>query len=477
MSLTQLITGAAFLPLVVFARTTNLESRQSGSTVTVNLDQRYQTIDGFGASEAFQRAVQMSKLTEEQQQYTLDLLFSTEKGAGLSILRNGIGSSPDMSSDHMVSIQPKSPGGPSSAPKYVWDGSDNKQLWVSQEAVKRGVKTIYANAWSAPGYMKTNNNDANGGTLCGVGGASCSSGDWRQAYANYLVQYIRYYQEANVTITHLGFVNEPDLTTSYASMRMSGSQAADFIKVLGPTLEKENLTHVGINCCDPEGWSTQASMLSQLGSVDQYISTITAHSYTSSPGSPLNTRHRTWQTEAADLNGAWQAAWFSSGGAGDGQTWANNIYTALVNANASGYLYWIGAQTGVTNSKLIRIDGNNVSPSKRLWAFGQWSRFVRPGAVRVGTSGAPSGVRTSAFQNVDGSVAVQFINTGGSAANVQVKVSGGSGFASTTATAHITDNTHDLSDQAVTLSAGTAAASVPSRSMVTVVLKADAPAE
>lgn len=212
MSLTQLITGAALLPLAVLARTTNLESRQSGTTVTVNLDQRYQTIDGFGASEAFQRAVQMSKLTEEQQQYTLDLLFSTEKGAGLSILRNGIGSSPDMSSDHMVSIQPKSPGGPSSTPQYVWDGSDNKQLWVSQEAVKRGVKTIYANAWSAPGYMKTNNNDANGGTLCGVGGASCSSGDWRQAYANYLVQYIRYYQEANVTITHLGFVNEPDLT-------------------------------------------------------------------------------------------------------------------------------------------------------------------------------------------------------------------------------------------------------------------------
>ncbi len=38
--------------------------------------------------------------------------------------------------------------------------------------------------------MKTNGNDANGGSLCGVGGATCSSGDWKQAYADYLVRYV-----------------------------------------------------------------------------------------------------------------------------------------------------------------------------------------------------------------------------------------------------------------------------------------------
>ncbi|KAI0813783.1 glycoside hydrolase family 30 protein [Xylaria sp. FL0064] len=457
------------LPLMAVAEQ-DLMTRQSSTAVTVNLDQRYQTIDGFGCSEAFQRAVQMSKLSEAKQQYTLDLLFSTTNGAGLSILRNGIGSSPDMSSDHMVSIAPKSPGDPSSPMQYVWDGSDNKQLWVSQEAVKRGVKIIYADAWSAPGYMKTNGNDANGGSLCGVGGATCSSGDWRQAYADYLVQYIKYYLEANVTITHVGFLNEPELTTSYASMRSSGSQAADFIKVLGPTLQKANLS-VGINCCDAEGWSSQAGMLGQLASVDQYISTITAHSYTSSPGSPMNTRHRVWQTEAADLNGNWQGAFYSSGGAGEGMTWANNIHAAVVNANASGYLYWIGAQTGTTNSKLIRLDGDNVTPSKRLWAFAQFSRSARPGAVRVGVQGAPSGVRTAAFQNVDGSVAVVFINSGTSAASVQVKTTGGNAFAAAGAMAFLTDSTHDFNETTASFSNAAATANIPGRSIVSIILR------
>jgi len=166
-----------------------LQHRQSGTTITVDLTKTYQKIDGFGTSQAFQRAVQMSKLPEAEQRRALDLLFSTTNGAGLSILRNGIGSSPDMSSDHMVSIAPKSPGSPDKPLNYTWDGSDNKQLWVSQEAVHTyGVKTIYADAWSAPGYMKTNGNDANGGTLCGLSGAKCSSGDWRQAYADYLVK-------------------------------------------------------------------------------------------------------------------------------------------------------------------------------------------------------------------------------------------------------------------------------------------------
>lgn len=177
----------------------------------------------------------------------------------------------------MVSIQPKNPGGPNATPKYVWDNNDNSQVWVSTEAVKTyGVDTVYANAWSAPGYMKTNNNDANGGSLCGVSGASCSSGDWKQAYANYLIQYITYYKDIGVDITHLGFLNEPGLTTSYASMRSNGQQAADFIKVLRPALDRANFTSVKVTCCDAEGWSSQQGMMGALSSVSSMLGTITA---------------------------------------------------------------------------------------------------------------------------------------------------------------------------------------------------------
>lgn len=48
--------------------------------------------------------------------------------------------------------------------------------------------------------MKDTGSDQGGGHLCGMGG-QCSSGDWRQAYADYLVRYVKYYKEAGVNVT------------------------------------------------------------------------------------------------------------------------------------------------------------------------------------------------------------------------------------------------------------------------------------
>jgi O-glycosyl hydrolase len=129
-------------------------------------------------------------------------------------------------------------------------------------------------------------------------------------------------------------------------------------------------------------------------------------------------------------------------------------------------------QGGATNSKLIRIsdDKNSVIPSKRLWAFANWSRHVRPGAIRVGASGGPSGARVSAFKNVDGTVSVQVIQGGSGSGNVSVKVNG---FKAHAAKAWITDNTHDCDEQATTLAkdGSSASAQVPGSSMVTFVLE------
>jgi O-glycosyl hydrolase len=177
----------------------------TAASVTVNVGTTYQTMDGFGFSEAFGYANGIVALSGAPQKQCLDLLFNTTNGAGLTILRNRIGSG-----GAGDSIEPTSPGSSSATPKYTWDGKDSGQVFVSQQALKYGVNTIYADAWSAPGFMKTNNNQNNGGYLCGVSGESCSSGDWRQAYANFIVQYIKYYQQAGVPISHVGFLNEPE---------------------------------------------------------------------------------------------------------------------------------------------------------------------------------------------------------------------------------------------------------------------------
>src|SRR2546421_4847278 len=72
--------------------------------ITVDRTTSYQTIDGFGISEAFGEASLLHSLPPTVQQQVLDDLFSTSTGAGLDILRNMIPSSPGLT------IEPTNPG-------------------------------------------------------------------------------------------------------------------------------------------------------------------------------------------------------------------------------------------------------------------------------------------------------------------------------------------------------------------------------
>lgn len=77
--------------------------------IHVNPRVTYQKYDGIGVSEAFQRSLVLHELNTASQNLALDYLFSNVSGAGMTILRNGLGSSPTDPFDHMKSIAPTAP--------------------------------------------------------------------------------------------------------------------------------------------------------------------------------------------------------------------------------------------------------------------------------------------------------------------------------------------------------------------------------
>ncbi|MBX6765419.1 MAG: twin-arginine translocation signal domain-containing protein [Rubrobacteraceae bacterium] len=445
--------------------------RTSKADILVDGASRLQRIDGFGFSEAFQRANILhgsEGLSQEKQREVLDLLFDTEKGAGFSILRNQIGSAPDNTFDHMRSIEPTSPGSPTAKPHYVWDGSDNSQVWLSKEAMRYGVRTIYADAWSAPGYMKTNGSYKDGGYLCGVPGTSCPY-DWRQAYANYLVQYLRFYEQEGIEITYVGFLNEPELATSYASMQSNGLQAADFIKILGPTLERSGLG-TKIACSDSVGWKEAEKMAQQILSdpeAAEHLSLVTGHGYADGPSFPIESDGRpVWQSEWSTFD-SWNTSW-DDGSESSGLSWASRISTALSEASVNAFFYWWGAHEKDDNEGLIRLQGNSYSVSKRLWAFAGYSRSVRPGDVRLESHVRNPNLKVTAFRGRGERLSVQAINTSGSDAVVEVEVRhAGVG---RWITPYLTNGLNSLSKKKpLAVRRGTFRTTIPARSMVTFV--------
>ncbi|KAH8807940.1 glycoside hydrolase superfamily [Xylogone sp. PMI_703] len=439
----------------------------SAATVTVNANAQLQQIDGFGFSQAFGRAKEFQNAPSGLQKQALDYLFSTTTGAGFSIIRNRIGSGGGGDS-----IEPTSPGAPGNTPRYTWDNDDSGQVWFSKQAISYGVKTIYADAWSAPGFMKTSGSDSTPGYLCGSTGHSCSSGDWRQAYANFLVQYVKYYAQSGVTVTHVGFLNEPDYSPGYSQMQIStnAQEAISFIPILHSTIAAAGLD-TQIACCDPVGWPTAVKYMPNLVSagMEQYLGVITSHTYSGDANAPLDTSLRTWVTESGTNSaGAFVTTWYSNGAIQEGMTWANKIAEGIIDAGLSAYLYWEGFENKQTQSGshlVDTLDGTKATPNGIYWAFAMWSRYIRPGAHRLSTSGSITGVRTGVFKNTDGSVVAVFTNSGGSQQSGTLSFSG---FNPSSASAWLTDNSHQFASTSVTVSSGSVTVNLPAQSVVTV---------
>lgn len=86
--LLPLLAGAA----AASVQDTSLKARNNWPVANIQVDitQRYQEVDGWGSSQAFQRAEDLLGkfgLSPKNITYLLDLLYDVDKGAGFTILR------------------------------------------------------------------------------------------------------------------------------------------------------------------------------------------------------------------------------------------------------------------------------------------------------------------------------------------------------------------------------------------------------
>ena len=255
-------------------------------------------------------------------------------------------------------------------------------------------------------------------------------------------------------------------------MLSNGTQAADFIRVLAKTIKDERLD-VAINCCDGIGWDDQESMLAGLQAgpdpAEHYLDVVTGHGYNSAPTYPLSTTKKTWLSEWADLDGDFTPyVFYDVNGPGEGLRWARNVQIAFVNANVSGFLYWIGAENSTTNSALINLINDEIVPSKRFWSMAQFSKFARPGARRVDATSSVDLLYASSFLNKDGKIATQVINNDTTAYDLTLALQGCK-LRSNKVLPYLTDNANNLTalDAVVMARDGTFKMTIPARSLVT----------
>ena len=356
--------------------------------IAASPDHLRQQIDGFGFSEAFHMARAIQHLAEPDQTNLLNLLFSPNGGMGYSILRNEIGEGPITAGVHdgtVASIEP-------TPNEFNWTG-DEDQIWLMNEAKKRGCARFFSSAWSAPAWMKSNNSSYDGEIKSSL----------YQAYADYLATYVLEYKSRfGLDIYAISPTNEPNFIPKdihYASMNWSSDQLKKFLRNnLIPTFQAKGVTaKIVIN--EHNDWKdTEINDILSDPVCAKNIEIVAAHAYaqTTAPYMDISLRTGQFQTAMSMGKRIWETE-VSAGDANitnmnDGVYWARVVHTHMIEDNVSAWLYWWGAATTSSRGALIDIDRttNKYQLSKRFFTIGHFARFIRPGFHRVDANPKPA---------------------------------------------------------------------------------------
>jgi len=218
------------------------------STIEVDENQIYQTIDGFGFTLTGGSAQSINTLNAQKRQELLQELFGkNDNSISISYLRISIGASDLNAAPFTYNDLPLGQTDVDLS-QFSLNPDKNDVIPMLKEILIINPKIkILATPWSAPTWMKDNNGFI-GGSL---------KPEYYGAYANYFVKYIQKMKEEGISITAITPQNEPLHPGNNPSMYMTALQQADFIKNhLGPAFVNANLTTKIIiydhNCNRPE---------------------------------------------------------------------------------------------------------------------------------------------------------------------------------------------------------------------------------
>ena len=124
---------------------------------------------------------------------------------------------------------------------------------------------------------------------------------------------------------------------------------------------------------------------------------------------------------------------------------AREMHDDLTLGGVTSWQAWIAVSKYDFRDGLIYVNAEGQRPqaTKRLWAMGQFSRFVRPGARRVDVT-VSGGLPASAYLSADGESLSAVMLNSGEAVSLRLNVSGE--FAPCPARLIVTDAAHDLSE-------------------------------
>ena len=425
-------------------------------TFNIDTSKPRQTIRHFGASDAWSMQNIGIWPDEQEQAKIADWLFSAEndangqpKGIALSLWRFNLGAgSAEQGDSSYINRGTRTECFLQADGSYDFTKQAGQRKFLRM-AKERGVPYLLAFLNSPPVFFTQNHLATN----TGRDGTLNLRPECYEPFARFMATAIDGLQKHDgIKIDYLCPVNEPDGHWNWQGPKQEGSPATNREVARLARLTDRALTEKGLETqllvnessdlrCLLEthmtNWErgyalktfwTKDSTFTYLGDLKHVSRLMLGHSYWTNTPIPFMKRIRQrlrrecqrlgigfWQSELCIMQNDEEIG----GGGGYDFTMKTALYVArvihhdLVYADAESWSWW-RACGGNYKDGLIRVFDRQrrARDSRLLWALGNYSRFVRPGAVRYEVDGKedPYGLMVSAYKNQDGSWVVVAIN-------------------------------------------------------------------
>lgn len=398
-------------------------SKVSMSPYRVELDpaKTYQTIDGFGPALTGSTCYNLLKMSQPDRSAFLRRCFDPESGAGFSFVRVHIG------------------GSDFSMGEYTCCDQKGIEFFAIPEVEKEGIfpilkevmeinpeVKIIGSPWSCPKWMKGTVADPSKPYDSWTGGRLNPA--FYDDYAEYFVQWVSEMEENGFPIHAITMQNEPLNKGNSMSLYMPWEDQAAFVKRLGPAFRKAGIT-TKILCYDHnynyDNVPGQQNYPLQIYADDEAAQWIDGSAWHNYGGSVSELDHIL--ASAPD-----KSIYFTEASIG---TWNydftrcliddfESIFLGTLSRMGKGVLLWNlmldekgapnrpgGCTTCYGAVEINSSDYRTLRYNSHYYDLAQCAKVIRPGAVRIGTSGyeAP-GLICLAFANPDGSKAFVVLN-------------------------------------------------------------------
>jgi glucuronoarabinoxylan endo-1,4-beta-xylanase len=363
--------------LSCYANPTQGAPTDAASVVTLDAAQRFQTMQGFGTTERLFDDPHVTNTFDAATNRGAAVIPAAEQSKILDALYTDLGLTRMRihPSDGGLIEPVNDNGDPNVADltkfNFAWKNSDG-YITLVKSAAARGLTTFYGSPLGFEKWM-TESNPAE--------------------YAEWAFVLLRYWRDRGVEMPYYSLKNEPGYNPSGGVW--SGAYLRDVTKILGARIKADGMKTKIVIPDDLNANEAYPRLQTILGDADarQYVGAISYHMYGAGGEdriAQLGAQYNLpiWMSEYSTPD-----SWFD---------WAKLMQQLIADDGVSAVDYMWGYFGDWDRSQLVRILVKNsayagIDFTRQYYVTGQYSKYVRPGAVRIASSSADPDVKVAAF--------------------------------------------------------------------------------